>query len=219
MLNHWRIQRYFTFYKLPGLGLGIAKQLARQGSHITIAARGKEALEQAVEEIKSCLKPNSNQIVQSFQVDASDYNQCLNLLKKCHASPAKSPEWVVANAGSSIPGFIADQLPQPKDQGTIMSQMLANYITAANVSQACIDFAKQSSSLDSCEDSKESRIKVCGLERDSLQHLPDRIIVVNLFSFVYEIGGFCFIIDVFYWIFCLFRQQIRIKRINGWSSI
>jgi len=55
-----------------GIGLALAIQLAKQGSNVTIMARGKEKLIEAQEEIEHARKRESQNVIQ-LSVDVSDY--------------------------------------------------------------------------------------------------------------------------------------------------
>ena len=100
-----------------GLGKAIAIELIKAGAHVTIIARGKKnpttgisSLEAAKEEL-SKFKINPDQIVQHYAVDLVSYKKVVEMTNIL-ASKGQSPEWLICNAGSSISGFIADELPE-----------------------------------------------------------------------------------------------------------
>ena len=164
-----------------GLGLGIAQELVAQGTSVTIAARGKEALDRSLQELKSLVpKDRKDVFVQGWTVDASDFNQVVGMLKKCNASPAGPLDWIIANAGTSLPGFMASTLPCSSSTGLVRQQMQANYLTAATMAEAMIALAK--------EGSADSQDSVVGIDRPHLYKLPQRLVLVgsvlSLMSFI-----------------------------------
>ena len=105
-----------------GLGKGIALELVKAGAHVTIVARGRKnpatgtsSLELASQELAK-FKTNPDQIVQHYAVDLTLYSKVVEMTDEL-ASKGQSPDWVVCNAGSSISGFVANELPAKGSSG------------------------------------------------------------------------------------------------------
>lgn len=86
-----------------GIGLAIARALARRGSHVWIIARRADLLSRALAEIDAA-RLNGNQICGSLSVDVSDADQVRAALEKIEAEVG-SPHILINSAGVARPGY------------------------------------------------------------------------------------------------------------------
>ena len=166
-----------------GLGLGLAKTLVSLGSNVTIISRGASALKEALRELESIVTPTTGSkassvdksleklpIVQGYQVDACDFKGLVKLFEELKESSVGLPDWVILNAGSAQPGFVADNLPSKDSQGVFASQIRGNFETSYKVLEALLTVIQK--------DSKDS-VKLAGLGADVIANLPTRLILVG----------------------------------------
>ncbi|KAI8620203.1 hypothetical protein BC830DRAFT_1100353 [Chytriomyces sp. MP71] len=154
-----------------GLGKAIAAQLVEAGANVTIVARGLDSLKKAASELE---KLNSNVKIHYAAIDLGQRDAVVAGIKEIRAKMGKI-DWVVANAGSALPGFVADQL----DAGSAFEAMInQNYFSAVNVVRALIAVAK--------EVAEEKKIKeggrswaISGISEAAQEELPTKIILVG----------------------------------------
>lgn len=147
-----------------GLGLALAHELLERGSSIILIGRGKEALDAAVDELKSCAQ---NQKVIGFLGDAADDEWMFKTFMQLYDDNFM-PDWIIANAGSSRPGFVADSFPDLK------KQINANYFTSTSIITALMKLAKVKSK-------KGSKIMGSLSKEDLKAVLPKRLVFVGSF--------------------------------------
>ncbi|MEL6261474.1 MAG: SDR family oxidoreductase [Cyanobacteria bacterium J06626_6] len=85
-----------------GIGLAIARQLASQGAHISILARGEDKLQRAKRDIETTTK-NDTQRVLMLPADVSDRTQAETAIKTAIAQLGP-PHLLVTSAGIAHPG-------------------------------------------------------------------------------------------------------------------
>ena len=110
-----------------GIGLGIARIFANQGGRVTIAARGKESLQTACDEMNAA-GGNVNYV----QCDVSDWNSVNSMVQKVTASN-RGVDILCANAGAFPQTKIVDMDPAEWDQ-----VMATNLRSAFLCVKACI---------------------------------------------------------------------------------
>jgi 3-oxoacyl-[acyl-carrier protein] reductase len=107
-----------------GLGRGCAEALAREGVHVTITARGKEALEATAEAIRA-----AGGKVTTVAGDITTPEGRAAALAAC-----KDPDILINNAGGPPPGDFREWTPEDW-----MKALNANMITAIELIKATID--------------------------------------------------------------------------------
>ncbi|KAJ3292232.1 3-dehydrosphinganine reductase [Borealophlyctis nickersoniae] len=157
-----------------GLGKALAIEFAKAGAHVSLIARGKADLDQAVKEVQAAVA-DTNQVIRGFSVDLTRYDEVLQAVRDMQKD-AGLPHWVIANAGSARPGFLADQLPSGTDKGVAGSQMEMNYLTATNTVAAIMAVAKEA---DPAASTPESGPRIAGLTAEQGKALPRRIVLVG----------------------------------------
>lgn len=166
-----------------GLGKAIALELVKAGAHVTILSRSIDKLQIAVNELEKS-KINPDQIIQFKAVDLISYQSTLKIAQEL-ARDGHSPEWVVCTAGSSVPGYLIDQLPKKnKDQYQDDAHewmMDSNYLTSVNVTRALLEAA---------EIPRNSKSKISGICTSKLDKLPSRIILVGSVLSVLSMIGY-----------------------------
>jgi short-subunit dehydrogenase len=148
-----------------GLGLALAHELLERGSSIILVGRGKEAIDAAVNELQSCAQ---SQKVVGFVGDAADDDWMLQTLTKLYDDNLM-PDWIIANAGTSRPGFAADSFDD------FRKQISSNYFTSTSIINALMKLAKLKS--------KKEDSKIMGLltKKDLKAVLPKRLVFVGSF--------------------------------------
>lgn len=111
-----------------GLGLELAKKLAKRGAHLTLVARNPEKLASALEQVQSLCGPE--QQVRVISADLTNYEQCRSAFQQ--ASERIPPHYIFCCAGSSQPGFWLDH----PDESLINEQMNRNFFVAAYTAHA-----------------------------------------------------------------------------------
>jgi 3-oxoacyl-[acyl-carrier protein] reductase len=107
-----------------GLGRGCAEALAREGVHVTITARGKEALEATAEAIRA-----AGGKITTVAGDITTPEGRAAALAAC-----KDPDILINNAGGPPPGDFREWTPEDW-----MKALNANMITAIELIKATID--------------------------------------------------------------------------------
>eukprot|EP00292_Cryptomonas_paramecium_P008569 CAMPEP_0113687420 /NCGR_PEP_ID=MMETSP0038_2-20120614/15923_1 /TAXON_ID=2898 /ORGANISM="Cryptomonas paramecium" /LENGTH=275 /DNA_ID=CAMNT_0000608027 /DNA_START=9 /DNA_END=833 /DNA_ORIENTATION=+ /assembly_acc=CAM_ASM_000170 len=111
-----------------GIGKAMAKEFVRRGANVTIVARTESKLIAAQEEIKKLAR--DGQIVRYAAADVSNFEIVNEVVKTSEA--AAGPIFVlVANAGSSVPGYFLEQDPSVFEQ-----QMRVNYLGVVHAAKA-----------------------------------------------------------------------------------
>lgn len=115
-----------------GIGLALAKSLAKQGANITILARRLNLLTQAAEQIKSeCIHPDQKVI--TVQGDVGDLDNIFPLLEK-YQQENGVPDILINSAGITYPGKFSTLAPEIfKDLVNI------NYLGTVYVSRAFVN--------------------------------------------------------------------------------
>ncbi|MDJ0824364.1 MAG: SDR family oxidoreductase [Rhodobacter sp.] len=112
-----------------GIGLELARLLARRGHSVALFARDANRLQAAAEVIESETKGAK---VATFAVDVGNREACLAAVDQAIADLG-GPGWAIANAGIAEPGFFADQ-----DLDTHDRHMRINYQGALYFAKACV---------------------------------------------------------------------------------
>jgi 3-dehydrosphinganine reductase len=89
-----------------GIGLAIAKELVKQGTHVCILARDEARLEEAKNEIQSSTL-NDNQRVETLSCDIRDYPVLKENLDEW-MEKAGVPDLVINSAGVTYPGYFQE---------------------------------------------------------------------------------------------------------------
>ncbi|RKP09499.1 hypothetical protein THASP1DRAFT_5903, partial [Thamnocephalis sphaerospora] len=106
-----------------GLGLELAKQLAREGAHVTIVARNQEALQKAAQEIEAERK-SADQRVQWISADISVAEQAVAAIRRAKADfDGMTPELIFTCAGISYPRYFVTQELAEFDAGMQVNYM------------------------------------------------------------------------------------------------
>jgi 3-dehydrosphinganine reductase len=90
-----------------GIGLALSKQLAQLGANVWIAARRPDQLNLALKQIEQC-RISADQKFGAIQLDISDETQVNQALAK-FLTEVGTPDLLVNNAGSTMPGEILSQ--------------------------------------------------------------------------------------------------------------
>lgn len=173
-----------------GLGKGIAIELVKAGAHVTIVARGKKdpitktsSLEKACDDLKK-IKVNPDQIINYYACDLTQYAKVVEMCEKL-GNAGQHPEWVICNAGSSLSGFIADELPKLSsdnsyEKGDHEWMIEQNYFSAVNVVRAVFAVARSSASESSSASTNHGvDERISGFTKKEMAHLPSKIILVG----------------------------------------
>ncbi|TPX33511.1 hypothetical protein SmJEL517_g03591 [Synchytrium microbalum] len=154
-----------------GLGLSTAFALAQAGAKLTLIARGtdrdaqgKSRLDHAVE---ACLQRTSN--VGFVACDVADYAQLVAGLSNA-VKERGDIDWVIANAGASVPGFLMDQIPTDGDTSVLDYMLNVNSKGPAHLIQAVLSVAAAHS---------KSSVKISGIPIDTSVKMPERIVLVG----------------------------------------
>jgi 3-dehydrosphinganine reductase len=114
-----------------GIGLAVAKKLARMGVNIWILARDEEQLETAKIEIrKECL--STNQIVDTLRADVSKYDE-LKTVVEGFLQKAGTPDFLINSAGVVQPGNF-----EKLDPSSFKWMMDINYLGMVYITQMII---------------------------------------------------------------------------------
>jgi short-subunit dehydrogenase len=164
-----------------GLGKSLAIKLVQAGAHVTILARSESKLKDTTTELIKH-KINPDQIVQYFSVDLINYNDVVKVVGKLN-EVGQNPYWLICNAGSSISGYLNDQIPIQVDgkykTGCHEWMMSNNYLTTVNVVQSVMQVSKQGTGN-----------KVSGITFEQREKLPVRIILVGSIMSVLSMIGY-----------------------------
>ncbi|KAL4072381.1 hypothetical protein V8B97DRAFT_1870391 [Scleroderma yunnanense] len=100
-----------------GLGLALAKDLAKKGASISIVARTQSKLDAALKELES-LRQSPNQTFNSFAfpLDTADTSAAA-FTAVCAAHNGQAPDAVFACAGASRPMYLTDMTPEDFERG------------------------------------------------------------------------------------------------------
>ncbi|KAG9302232.1 hypothetical protein G9A89_008722 [Geosiphon pyriformis] len=92
-----------------GLGRAIGVLLAKKGASVTIVARDRTNLNEALEEIKAA-RVNEQQIFHAISADVTIQADSINALDEASSKHnGQVPDFIIACAGSSTPGIFIDQ--------------------------------------------------------------------------------------------------------------
>ncbi|KAI9330180.1 hypothetical protein BDR26DRAFT_841772 [Obelidium mucronatum] len=163
-----------------GLGKGIAKVLVENGANVTIVARGLESLKEAQKELRA-IAGDRQVFVQA--IDLSKAEKVVAGVKEIRKVMGRV-DWVIHNAGSAVPGFLADQLNQE-----VESMTSQNLLATGNVVKAFLSVAKEIA-----EDKKVvpgSRTwPISGLSAAAQEELPAKFIFVGSLCSAMSFIGF-----------------------------
>ncbi|KAJ3072205.1 3-dehydrosphinganine reductase [Podochytrium sp. JEL0797] len=152
-----------------GLGKGIARVLVECGANVTLVARGKDSLDTARGELKA-IHGAGRILVQPIDLASAD--KVAAGLKEIAKQGGKI-DWLIHNAGSSVPGFVADQLNQEFE-----SMVSQNMLSCANVVRGLVTNAKQLA-----EDKKlvpgARTWSISGLSASAQEEMPSKIVFVG----------------------------------------
>jgi len=129
-----------------GIGLEIARRLARLGAHVALLAREVQKLKDATEEVTALAK-NPNQIVTYHSVDVADHKATEVAITKA-ASELGGIDVVIASAGVTFPAHFENT---PLEKFSWM--MNINYLGCVHTVRAALPFLKKT---------KEARIVLLG---------------------------------------------------------
>lgn len=110
-----------------GLGLELAKQLAARDCNITIIARNKDKLSNAIKIIKKHCVSKNNQKIRSVSLDVTNQDECLDLIRK----NIISVDYLFCCAGHAETGFFLTQNIQ-----NFKNSMNLNYFGSLHVIKA-----------------------------------------------------------------------------------
>ncbi|KAF2657473.1 NAD(P)-binding protein [Lophiostoma macrostomum CBS 122681] len=118
-----------------GLGLNAARQLAGKGANVMIAARGEEALKEAIASISKCARSADTQRFHAIKADVTTVIECARVFSECitwnNGSP---PDIVWCCSGSAHPSLFVDT---PLDQ--FQKMMDSNYFSCAYMSHVALN--------------------------------------------------------------------------------
>jgi short-subunit dehydrogenase len=86
-----------------GIGLAVARKLARQGANVIIFARNPERLQKAVDDISAC-RASDSQRFDGKAVDVSDYERVKTVMESA-VEAFGSPDILINSAGQSEPRY------------------------------------------------------------------------------------------------------------------
>ncbi|KIM62236.1 hypothetical protein SCLCIDRAFT_1215304 [Scleroderma citrinum Foug A] len=100
-----------------GLGLALAKDLAKKGASISIVARTQSKLDAALKELES-LRKSPSQFFDSFSfsLDTADASAAA-FAAVCAAHNGQAPDAVFVCAGASRPMYLVDMTPEDFERG------------------------------------------------------------------------------------------------------
>jgi 3-dehydrosphinganine reductase len=112
-----------------GIGLAIAKEAARRGAHVTLAARRMETLKEAQKDVAAVAKPS--RVVSVVSIDVSDQVAVESALRKVDSE--RPVDIAVLNAGLSYPARFMDIPPT-----AVQNMMNTNVVGVFNVARAVL---------------------------------------------------------------------------------
>ncbi|KAJ3028883.1 UNVERIFIED_CONTAM: 3-dehydrosphinganine reductase [Siphonaria sp. JEL0065] len=118
-----------------GLGKGIARVLVDHGANVALVARGHESLVIAQKELRERTTATQQVLIQAL--DLSSFDTVKKAVRDLRAKMGNI-DWVIHNAGSAVPGFLADQLDREAE-----AMIASNYLATANVVRAFVAVAKE----------------------------------------------------------------------------
>ena len=131
MIKDFTSQKVFITGGSSGIGLETAKQLAKKGAHIWLAARRTNLMEEACNQITACQR-NPSQVVDCVCLDVSNEEQVGRVLHDFILQNGV-PDIVINSAGITHPGNFSDL-----ELKVFRSMMEVNYLGTVNVLKAFI---------------------------------------------------------------------------------
>jgi len=108
-----------------GIGFALAKEFSKIGAHVTLLARRKELLEEAVE----CINNYRQDVSQRISFISADVTHYRELLKKLNLE-RKRVDVLINSAGIAYPGIFMDM-----EQQTFSHVMDVNYMGTVNLTK------------------------------------------------------------------------------------
>lgn len=209
-LANWYISGRFSLAKLKkevkgkhilvtggskGLGFSICQELVKAGANLTLVARSIPSLESAVK----VLSKLGNGRVLACPIDLTKKEIVKSKLEEVVRTHG-SFDWVICNAGTALPGFLADDV-----KGEAQWMMECNYFSALNVVKSIIEISISTAELSKKEDeektmkgiessdpdvlqSKNELHTISGISISAAKKMPTRIVfvgsVMSLLSFI-----------------------------------
>ncbi|KAH8924781.1 NAD(P)-binding protein [Atractiella rhizophila] len=90
-----------------GLGLGLAKKLARMGASVSIVSRNRAKIDDGLGEVEKC-RVNDSQKFTALAYDVSDPQEAVKAFDDVEGVFGSAPDYVFCTAGVSVPRFFAD---------------------------------------------------------------------------------------------------------------
>ncbi|KAJ3284983.1 3-dehydrosphinganine reductase [Rhizoclosmatium sp. JEL0117] len=164
-----------------GLGKGIARVLVESGANVTLVARGVESLKEAQKELQAIAAKGRQVHIQP--IDLSKADKVIDGVRLIRKAMGKI-DWVIHNAGTANPGFVADQLDQEID-----SMIEHNLLSGAYVVKALVATAKEIA-----EDKKVPAggrtWAISGLSQAAQEEMPTKLVFVGSVCSVLSFIGF-----------------------------
>ncbi|KAI8843985.1 hypothetical protein BJ741DRAFT_660064 [Chytriomyces cf. hyalinus JEL632] len=154
-----------------GLGKAIAAQLVSAGANVTLFARGVDSLIAAQRELSAL---NKAVTVHYVSADLSNLDAVVAAVRATTKKMGKV-DWLIANAGSAVPGFVAEQLEKGSAQDAMMTQ---NYFSAVNVVRAIFTVAKSTAETKKLAVG-ERTWAISGLSMAAQEEVPSKIVLVG----------------------------------------
>ena len=126
-----------------GIGRATARELTRQGAHVTVVARRPKPLEETVEELRGIGQPE--QRIGSVSLDVTDRRAVRASVEGVLDQLGGGVDVLIVNVGSARPGYVADL-----DDEAFDAMMAVNYHGHVNVVRAYLPTLRARESADIC---------------------------------------------------------------------
>lgn len=111
-----------------GIGLSVAKKMAEKGAHLTLLARRKNLLEEAVLQIKEKVA-HQDQLIETISADVSNFENLRKSLEKID----HSFDVLINSAGVAYPGKFSEMEPE-----IFKNVMEINYLGTVNLTKLVV---------------------------------------------------------------------------------